>query len=439
MPSSGASPPPWAGPAPCWAEAPSAGARSPPISPPPAGGSPAPTPACPSGCARSTATCLWPGTGTGATPAGSGASNTRATGTSSRWGPTSACGAGAWPAGWWPRRPGESSPTAPCPPTCTPSTTRPRPGWPTPPASPTGAGRCSSSFSPGAEARVPPYPGASRRGLEVLVVGQLGQGVRLQIPHPPGGHVELAPGGADRHRGLAAQPETEGDHGPLLVGEPVDGDTEALGQVVVGHDVLDRLGGGDRGQVTQARVLPRGDGLVEAGGHTGKRHRVQHMFQGVPGVGRQLMGRRGPSQPLLHLRGQTIEAAGPISGHRGHVDGTRLALHASLQGMPDPPAGVGRELVATRPVELLHGPDETERPVLDEVEQVHARALVALGPVHDQAQVGANHLRLGPLVALGDALSQPTLLIGRGKRDGGDLLQIPPEQIELGRRRGRGG
>ena len=35
--------------------------------------------------------------------------------------------AARWPAAWWPRPPAASLPTEPCPPTCTPSTTRPRP------------------------------------------------------------------------------------------------------------------------------------------------------------------------------------------------------------------------------------------------------------------------------------------------------------------------
>ena len=64
-----------------------------------------------------------------------------------------------------------------------------------------------------------------------------------------------------------------------------------------------------------------------------------------------------------------------------------MLLDGSLEGLADPPGGIGGELEALLPVELLDGAEEPEAPLLDEVDQLDASILVAPGPVQDQSQV----------------------------------------------------
>src|SRR5437773_972774 len=68
-------------------------------------------------------------------------------------------------------------------------------------------------------------------------------------------------------------------------------------------------------------------------------------------------------------------------------DRPRLVGDRTRHGLADPPGRVGRELVALAVVELLHGTDQAERALLDQVEEAQAAAQVALGDRDDEAQV----------------------------------------------------
>src|SRR5439155_6069063 len=87
-----------------------------------------------------------------------------------------------------------------------------------------------------------------------------------------------------------------------------------------------------------------------------------------------------------------------------HADRARVVRDRALHRLADPPSGVGGELVAAAPVELLDSAVEAERPLLDQVEERHAQAAVALRDRDDQAEVGLDHLALGPIVAPLDRL-----------------------------------
>ena len=89
-----------------------------------------------------------------------------------------------------------------------------------------------------------------------------------------------------------------------------------------------------------------------------------------------------PLQVLAHLQGDP--------------DGAPMLLDRPLQGLADPPGGVGGEPEAPLPVELLDRPQEAERALLHQVGQVDAAVLVPAGPVDHQAEVGRHHLRCGP-------------------------------------------
>ena len=88
----------------------------------------------------------------------------------------------------------------------------------------------------------------------------------------------------------------------------------------------------------------------------------------------------------------------------GDAHRPRLVGDGAGDGLADPPGGVGGELEALGVVELLDRPHQAEVALLDEVEELHAAADVALGDRHDQAKVGLDQFRLGPLAVSGRAL-----------------------------------
>ena len=68
-------------------------------------------------------------------------------------------------------------------------------------------------------------------------------------------------------------------------------------------------------------------------------------------------------------------------------DGAALISHSAGDRLTDPPGGVRRELEALGVVELLHRTDESEVAFLNQIEERHAAAGVALGQRHDESQV----------------------------------------------------
>src|SRR5204862_944376 len=96
----------------------------------------------------------------------------------------------------------------------------------------------------------------------------------------------------------------------------------------------------------------------------------------------------------------------------GNTDRARVIRDGALHRLPDPPGRVGRELVPAPPVELLDRAVETERPLLDQVEERHAEPAVALGDRDDEAEVGLDHAALGDGIAALDLLRERDLLGG---------------------------
>ncbi len=95
------------------------------------------------------------------------------------------------------------------------------------------------------------------------------------------------------------------------------------------------------------------------------------------------------------------------------ADGARLVSDGAGDGLADPPGGVGGKLEALAEVELLHRLDQPQVALLDQVQEEHAAAHIALGDGHHQAQVGLRQLVLGGLVPRFHALGQLHFLIRR--------------------------
>ena len=143
----------------------------------------------------------------------------------------------------------------------------------------------------------------------------------------------------------------------------------------------------------------------------------------------QLLG-RGLALELLHqLALDAVQLVDRLDHVHGHADRARLVGDAARDRLADPPRRVGRELVAAAPVVLLDGAHQADVALLDEIEEEHAAADVALRDRHHETQVGLDQLAArGRVVAL-DALRERDLLGGRQQRDAADLAQVGAHRI----------
>ena len=103
-----------------------------------------------------------------------------------------------------------------------------------------------------------------------------------------------------------------------------------------------------------------------------------------------------------------------------------MIRHGALHRLADPPRRVRRELEPAAPVELLDGAVEPERALLDEVEERHAEAAVALRDRHDEPEVRLDHHALGDGVAALDPLRERDLFGG-----GQELVATDVREEEL--------
>jgi len=141
--------------------------------------------------------------------------------------------------------------------------------------------------------------------------------------------------------------------------------------------------------------------------------------------------RRGLPAERLHELALDVHDLVELLHHvDGDADRPALVGDGARDGLPDPPGGVRRELVATAVVELLHRADEPERALLDEVQERQPAAQVALGDGHDEPQVGLDHLLLGLHVAALDALGERHLLLGGEQGDAADRPQVEPQGVQ---------
>ncbi len=193
----------------------------------------------------------------------------------------------------------------------------------------------------------------------------------------------------------------------LLVGErPVAGDE-------VAEDCVVRLA--DRG-VERRRGTGGGPHLA------GLRNRQVGLVGDL--LERRLAAEHGPERAL-----RAVHLLQPLDDVDGHPDRPCLVGKRPGDRLADPPGGVGRELVAAAPVELLDGADQAERPFLDQVEERQALVAVVLGDRDDQAEVRLDHPLLRLRVAGLDLLRQLDLLGSGQERMPAGLAQEELERV----------
>ena len=212
-------------------------------------------------------------------------------------------------------------------------------------------------------------------------------------------------------------------------------------------------------EVAELAVAVLTEGRVQADGLTAVLLDLDDLLRRHVQLERQLLGRGLAAQVLQHLTLHTGQLVDDLDHVHRDADGASLVGHGARDGLTDPPGGVGRELEALGVVELLDRTDQTEVALLDQVEEEHAAAGVALGQRDHEAQVGLEQVVLGPTTvdddpvelltdllgdatALGelllgeqaglDALGQLDLLTGGEQRDLADLLEVVLDRVGRG-------
>ena len=200
---------------------------------------------------------------------------------------------------------------------------------------------------------------------------------------------------------LEAVPRPHDAGGPVV--EVVEQVLDALAVQRGEHNLLRRrlVGVGD--QVAQVRVAVVADRGVQ-------RHRV---LRPAPQLGHTLDRNPHGVGELLDLR---LGAAltGELACHVAHaVDvldqvhrqphGALLLGDSTADGLPDPPRGVRRELVASPVVELLHGAHQARVALLDQVQHGHPGTDVAARDRHHETQIRTDEA-VFRVLALGDEL-----------------------------------
>ena len=199
------------------------------------------------------------------------------------------------------------------------------------------------------------------------------------------------------------QAEAQADDLALALGQAVEHLRQLLLQHAERGGVGRHHGGVVLDEVAQLGVLLLADGRLERHGLLRDLLDLAHALGGQAHLLADLLGAGLAAELLEQLALDAHELVDGLHHVHGDADGAGLVGDGARDGLADPPGGVRRELEALRVVELLHRADEAEVALLDEVEEQHAAAHVALGDGHDEAQVRLDELLLGVDAHLLDA------------------------------------
>src|SRR5215211_1119639 len=195
------------------------------------------------------------------------------------------------------------------------------------------------------------------QGLDLAPGREPLQRLRLELTYALRGQPQLAAGLAER-LGIdrAVDPVAQLDDVPLGLRQLLDRPPQRL--LPQTHlDLFVRRALAALEQLAERRLALLADRSVEA------RHGARRSPHLLDLLGRQLgragdlLDRRIATQLGAQLALDARDLALPLADVDGDADGARAVREPALDGLPDPERGVGRELVALAPVELLGGAD----------------------------------------------------------------------------------
>ena len=127
------------------------------------------------------------------------------------------------------------------------------------------------------------------------------------------------------------------------------------------------------------------------------------------------LGRRFAPQVLQQTAADANQAVDRLHHVDGNTNRAGLVSDSTGNGLANPPGGIRAELVPLRVIELFDGTNQTNIPLLDQVQQAHTAANVLFRDTDHQAQVRLGQAALGLFTIFNNAIitqrGQPELLV----------------------------
>src|SRR5579883_1638207 len=158
--------------------------------------------------------------------------------------------------------------------------------------------------------------------------------------------------------------------------------------------VARRLGWSQRGmifqEVTQVAIVLFANRRLQT-------HRLLAHLNDLPHLLRDLLGRGFAPQVLQETAADADQPVDSLNHMHRNTNSARLISDSARDGLANPPGRIGAELVPFGVVELFDSADQTDIPLLDQVQQVHAASNVLLSHADHEAEVGLRQTALGLL------------------------------------------
>ena len=207
---------------------------------------------------------------------------------------------------------------------------------------------------------------------------QLGQSGGLHLTGPLAGEAERPPYLGQAPLLPVPHPEAQGDDVPLPGVEGGQGLLHGAAALVV---LRRGLRGGEhrighhvhQGRALAVVVVPAAT-LVERGRDAGGADQLVDLRHRHLQILGQLHRGGLPAQGLLQAHAGLGQLRQLLADVHREADGAPVVGDGAGDGLPDPPVGVGGEAEAPLGVELLHGLEEADVALLDQVPQVHGVA-----------------------------------------------------------------
>src|SRR5262249_60689913 len=200
----------------------------------------------------------------------------------------------------------------------------------------------------------------------------------LELPHPLAREIQLVADRLERPR-LALETEPKLEDPPLALRQRV----QRLAHTLAAQRLLrlvERIRGLAVGEeIAELALVVRASSLVQRHGPVRCTERLVDMLDRQTCRLGQLLLCRLATELDLEPAGGARQLLLPLDHMHRYADRPRVVRHGALHRLADPPGRVGRELVAAAPVELLDRAVETERALLDQVQERNAETAVALG------------------------------------------------------------
>ncbi len=190
-------------------------------------------------------------------------------------------------------------------------------------------------------------------------------------------------------RGLPVEAVAGDKDGPRAGVQGGEGGAHGGGQGVGLGQRIGLVGGGVGEEVAQGRGLAVAHRQVEGDGSGQGRGEGIHARAGDARRGGEFGVGGRMTQRGVEGVGLAGEAGARVQDVDRDMEG-RLAGQGAVEGVLDPPDGVGRELVAARGVEEIDGAQEADGALLDQVVEGEAAILVAGGDGDDEALIGGD-------------------------------------------------